>query len=169
MLGGDQLIVGLNGLSTEVSGPIEDGGHNGGSGASLVKVGPGTLKLSNAGNTYTGGTILEAGRLDLAALGAAGTGDLTFAGVATLAIEKAALLGHHFGTTIDDFARHDIIDLAGLKFHAGATATYHAATDQLTAHSGHASATLTLLSPHGHHFGTASDGHGGTGVFLLHA
>ena len=65
MLGGDQLMVGLNGLSTEVSGPIEDGGHNGGSGASLVKVGPGTLKLSNAGNTYTGGTILEAGRLDL--------------------------------------------------------------------------------------------------------
>ena len=95
--------------------------------------------------------------------------DLTFAGVATLAIEKAALLGHHFGTTIDDFARHDIIDLAGLKFHAGATATYHAATDQLTAHSGHASATMTLLSPHGHHFGTATDGHGGTDVFLLHA
>ena len=30
-LGGDQLTVGLNGLSTEVSGPIEDGGEYGGS------------------------------------------------------------------------------------------------------------------------------------------
>jgi autotransporter-associated beta strand protein len=108
-LGGDQLTVGLNGLSTEVSGPIEDGGAGGGSGASLIKVGPGTLKLSYAGNTYSGGTILEAGKLDIAAVGAAGPGAITFAGRATLAIENAALSGHVFGNAIDSFARHDLI------------------------------------------------------------
>jgi autotransporter-associated beta strand protein len=167
-LGGDQLTVGLNGLSTEVSGPIEDGGGHGGVGASLVKVGPGTLKLSNAGNTYSGGTIVEAGRLDIAAVGAAGTGAITFAGVTKLEIENAALSGHHFSNDIDAFARHDFLDLAGLKFHTGAAATYHKASDRLTVHSGHVTDALTLDSPHGHHFGTASDGHGGTDVFLLH-
>jgi autotransporter-associated beta strand protein len=167
-LGRDQLMVGLNGLSTEVSGPIEDGGIGGGVGASLVKVGHGTLKLSHAGNTYTGGTILAAGKLDVAAVGAAGTGAITFAGVAKLEVESAALSGHAFGNPIDFFARHDVLDLAGLKFHAGATATYNNATHHLTVHSGHVTDTLTLLSPHGHHFGTARDGHG-TDVFLLHA
>ena len=60
-------------------------------------------------------------------------------------------------------------DLTGLHFHAGATATYHTATDRLTIHSGHATDRLTLVSPLGHHFGTATDGHGGTDVFLRHA
>jgi autotransporter-associated beta strand protein len=61
-----------------VSGLIGDGGTAGGTGASLVKVGPGTLALSHAGNTYSGGTTLEDGVLDLAAVGAAGTGDYFF-------------------------------------------------------------------------------------------
>jgi len=168
-LGGDQLTVGLNGLSTEVSGPIEDGGEYGGSGASLVKVGPGTLKLSHARNTYGGGTILEAGKLDIAAVGAAGPGAISFAGRATLAIENAALSGHVFGNAIDSFARHDVLDLAGLKFRAGAKATYHKANHHLTVHSGHVTDTLTLFSPHGTHFATASDHHGGTDVFLFFA
>ena len=168
-LGSDQLTVGLNGLSTEVSGPIQDGGPiGGGTGASLVKVGPGALRLSHPGNTYSGGTILEAGKLDVAAPGAAGTGAITFAGRATLEIENAALPGHHFGNAIDAFARHDIIDLAQLKFHAGATATYHKANHHLTVHSGTVTDTLTLISPHGTHFIVASDGHGGSDV-LLHA
>jgi len=168
-LGGDRLTVGLNGLSTEVSGPIEDGGLISVTGASLVKVGHGTLKLSHAGNTYSGGTILEAGTLDAAALRAVGTGDVTFAGAATLKIDNAALSAHHFGNAIDAFARHDVLDLAGLKFHAGATATYHKASHHLSVHSGTITDTLTLMSPHGTHFAVAGDGHGGSDVFLLHA
>ena len=160
-LGGDQLTVGLNGLSTEASGPIE------GSGGSLVKVGPGTLRLSHAGNSYSGGTTLVAGTLDVAAVGAVGPGAVTFAGHAKLEIENAALAAHVFGNAIDAFARHDILDLAGLKFHAGATATYHKANHHLTVHSGTVTDTLTLLSPHGHLFGTANDGHGGTDVLLF--
>jgi autotransporter-associated beta strand protein len=149
-LGSNQLMVGLNGLSTEVSGPIEDGGGHGGSGASLYKVGPGTLKLSHAGNTYTGGTILGAGKLDLAAPGGTGPGAITFASVgktkATLEIDNAALSIHHFANPIDNFAKHDGLDLSGLKFYPGAKAKYHSATDALTVHSGHVTDILTLVS-----------------------
>ena len=61
-LGSKQLSVGGNNLSTTVSGVIADGGRNGGTGGSLVKVGTGTLTLSGA-NTFTGGTTVNAGAL----------------------------------------------------------------------------------------------------------
>ena len=60
LLGADQLTVGGNNLSTTVSGLISDGGIRGGAGASLVKVGTGTLTLSGS-NTYTGGTTIADG------------------------------------------------------------------------------------------------------------
>jgi autotransporter-associated beta strand protein len=61
-LGSNQLTVGGNNLSTTVSGDIQDGGTFGGSGASLVKAGTGTLTLSG-NNTYTGATTISAGTL----------------------------------------------------------------------------------------------------------
>jgi autotransporter-associated beta strand protein/T5SS/PEP-CTERM-associated repeat protein len=61
-LGSNQLTVGSNNLSITVSGAIQDGGSAGGSGASLVKVGTGTLTLSG-NNTYTGATTINAGTL----------------------------------------------------------------------------------------------------------
>lgn len=66
-LGANTLIVGLNGLSTTVSGTINDGGASGGTGASLVKLGAGTLILSGD-NTYTGLTAILAGKLQLQTL-----------------------------------------------------------------------------------------------------
>jgi hypothetical protein len=77
------------------------------------------------------------------------------------------LSGHSFGNSIDFFAKRDVLDLSGLHFHGGATAIYHKGTHHLTVHSGPVTDTLTLLSPHGTHFGTASDHHGGTDVFLV--
>src|SRR5262245_23391525 len=80
-LGGNQLTVGSNNLSTTVSGTIEDGGTFGGSGASLVKIGNGTLTLSGT-NTYSGGTAINGGVLAVSAdanLGAA-AGGLAFGG-----------------------------------------------------------------------------------------
>jgi autotransporter-associated beta strand protein len=85
----------------------------------LVKSGLGTLALSTD-NAYSGGTALKAGRLDLAAVGAAGTGPIVFLGHVTLKIENAALSSNIFGNPIDFFARGDALDLSGLGFHAGA-------------------------------------------------
>ena len=61
-LGGKQLTVGSNNLSTTVSGVIADGGLLGGTGASLVKTGTGTLTLTG-NNTFTGGTTVDQGLL----------------------------------------------------------------------------------------------------------
>ena len=77
-LGGIQFKVGSNNLSTTVSGTINDGvsplfvrrcglrlRSDLETGASLVKVGTGTLTLSGT-NTYTGGTTITAGAIEAA-------------------------------------------------------------------------------------------------------
>ena len=64
-LGSNQLTVGSDGLSTEVSGVIS------GTGGSLVKTGNGTLTLSGA-NTYTGGTTVNGGTLQLGTVSSTG-------------------------------------------------------------------------------------------------
>ena len=166
-LGGNQLTVGGNNSSTEVSGDIDDGGANGGNGASLMKTGTGTLTLSNAHNTYSGGTTLKAGTLMLVAVDAAGTGDITFAsGAQTLAIGNAALSNHAFSNHIKSFGSGDAIDLTGLDFHNGATATYNAATHTLTVVSGAITDTLKLFSPQTTHFQVTNDGHGHAEIML---
>jgi autotransporter-associated beta strand protein len=77
-LGADQLTVGSNNLSTNVSGVISDCGPSGtacespgASGGSLVKIGTGTLTLSGA-NTYSGGTVIDAGTLTFSGAGLLG-------------------------------------------------------------------------------------------------
>ncbi|RQO41182.1 autotransporter outer membrane beta-barrel domain-containing protein [Variovorax sp. KBW07] len=70
LLGGKVLTTGTLDTSTEVSGVIS------GAGGSLVKVGTGALTLSGA-NTYTGGTALRQGRLNVGHSQALGTGTLT--------------------------------------------------------------------------------------------
>jgi len=69
-LGANTFIVGLNRLSTTVSG--NDGGLSGGSGASLIKLGAGTLILSG-NNTYTGLTAVLNGTLQLGDGGTSGS------------------------------------------------------------------------------------------------
>jgi autotransporter-associated beta strand protein len=63
-LGNLQLTVGGNNQSTNVTGVIADGGSHSGTGASLVKVGTGTMILSDV-NTYTGATSVNAGTLSV--------------------------------------------------------------------------------------------------------
>jgi autotransporter-associated beta strand protein len=63
-LGANQLTVGGNDLSTNVTGIIADGGNSGGTGGSLVKIGTGTMTLSGA-NAYTGATTVNGGILSV--------------------------------------------------------------------------------------------------------
>jgi autotransporter-associated beta strand protein len=58
-LGGLRLTVGVNNLSTVFSGKF--GGFD--KSGSLVKIGTGTLTLTNGGNNYTGGTTIRRGTL----------------------------------------------------------------------------------------------------------
>jgi autotransporter-associated beta strand protein len=64
-LGGRNLTVGTNNLSTIFSGVMQDYGQNGGCCGSLTKVGTGTLTLSNANtySTYQGGTTINRGKI----------------------------------------------------------------------------------------------------------
>jgi autotransporter-associated beta strand protein len=78
-LGSKALTVGLNNLSTEVSGTIVDGGFSGGAGGALIKVGTGTLTLTGA-NTYSGGTSFNGGILAVNTDSNLGTGPLSFNG-----------------------------------------------------------------------------------------
>jgi autotransporter-associated beta strand protein len=69
---GNYSEVGLNNLAKEVSGIIADGGAAGGTGGSLTKAGTGTLTLTGE-NTYSGGTTISAGTLQLGDGGTAGS------------------------------------------------------------------------------------------------
>ena len=78
-LGANALTVGLNNLSTAVSGVIADGGTNGGGGGLLIKVGAGTLTLSGM-NTYSGGTVIDDGTLTVNGSQALGLGNVVVNG-----------------------------------------------------------------------------------------
>ncbi len=72
-LGGINLTVGSNDLSTLFSGVVRDGGRNHGTGGSLSKIGTGVLTLDHR-NTYTGGTTINGGKLVLNNKNGSGTG-----------------------------------------------------------------------------------------------
>ena len=76
-LGQNQLTVGSNNLSTIVDGVIIDG--SGFAGGSLVKVGSGTLTLAGI-NTYTGGTTIADGTVQVTNSASVGTGAVTMDG-----------------------------------------------------------------------------------------
>ena len=106
-LGANQLTVGSNNLSTTVSGSIEDGGNVlGTTGASLVKVGTGTLTLSGT-NTYTGATTINAGTLI-----AASSGALPVVVVGTTVIETAVKVNTGATLQVADGVAADIGSLA---------------------------------------------------------
>ncbi len=84
ILGSKVLTTGALNTSTEVSGVVS------GAGGSLVKVGTGALTLSGA-NTYTGGTALRQGRLNLGHNQALGTGVLAMDDDTTLGFSADGL------------------------------------------------------------------------------
>jgi outer membrane autotransporter protein len=166
ILGANELTVGSNNLSTEVSGVIS------GTGGSLVKTGTGTLTLSG-NNTYTGGTTVSGGKLvvngslasnvtlDGGTLGGSGTiGGVSVANGATVAP------GNSIGTlTVSGnvaFAAGSTYQVEvnaagqGDRIVASGSATISGGTVQVLAQNGNyaASTNYTILSASGGVSGT---------------
>ena len=132
----------------------------------IVESGAAILTLS-AANTYTGGTTLDSGTLDLTNISGAGTGAITFApgANATLQIVPNASLQTP-ANTIDGFAPLDTIDLAGVGL---ASSDSLDSNNLLTVFFGAAKATLQLnpaASYAGEVFHISSDGSSGTDLTL---
>ena len=119
-----------SGQTLTVSGVIADEKGSGGAGAnatmgSLQIKGGGTVRLTGV-NTFAGGSSIGGGgTLDLGAIGAGGSGAISFSsgGTGRLLIENAALSAGHLNNTVSAFVGGDAIDLSGLTFKAGATAS----------------------------------------------
>jgi hypothetical protein len=160
----------IAGQVTTISGQIADESAVDGTGAvgALVISGAGTVVLS-ATNTYTGGTVLIGGALELAAAGAAGGAAITLGGVDTLRIDAAAMptpTGGLFSNRIDNLGHGDRIDLAGIAF-TGATQvvlTNGILGPNITVHEGTPGMQFLLHNPGATHFVALNDGHGGTEV-----
>jgi autotransporter-associated beta strand protein len=82
-LGSKALTFGSLNSNKLVSGLISDGGLGGGSGGSLIKVGFGTTTLSGP-NSYSGGTMLQVGGLNINSTTAIGTGLFSISGGTTI-------------------------------------------------------------------------------------
>jgi Hint domain/Passenger-associated-transport-repeat len=133
----------------------------------LVVTGGGkvVLQSTTALDNYTGGTKLQGGTtLDLNAGTAAGTGAVTFGtGFGDLQIQSAAMTGSSFANTIAGIVAGDVIDLASLSFHAGASATVSGSTLKVISNS--ATQTLTVSgSPSG--FSVVQDAGTGSDVII---
>ena len=176
-LGANDLKIKVQGGTVDTySGLLQDGGAAGGTGGQVEVGGLGELVLNGSNNTYTGGTTIDAGTLDIAALGAAGTGTITFAnparfGTTTLEIDAAALTtaapnAYSFANKIAGATSPDqVIDLTSLAYNQGSTNAALNGTSLLVS-NGSSSVTLQLASDQSKSsFVTASDGHGGTLVY----
>ena len=177
---GDPTFTVAAGQTDTVSGTISDAAPITNPGI-VEKDGAGTLVLT-AANTYSGGTILVAGILELAGAtvggfgaitsAAAGTGPISFTNgsAQTLQVDLVALgadAGHTFANAISNFAADgDIIDVRGIG--TTSVATFDYATDTLTLSDLNGTqATIHLTGSYaGSLFTASSDGSGGTQVSL---
>jgi autotransporter-associated beta strand protein len=139
----------LSGESLSIADVIRDEVASGGTGAGgLVVAGLGDVVLSHS-NSFTGGITLQSGTLDLAVVGAAGSGGITFDPPdPTLQIDGTVMPTN----AIADFIAGDTIDLTGITFSTLDTVTYSGTTFSIV-NNGTTLASLTLT---GHPY-TASD------------
>jgi autotransporter-associated beta strand protein len=137
-LGSKTLTVGGNDLSTEVSGTMADGGENGGTGASLIKVGTGQVILSGL-NTYTGRTTVAGGVLSVSSDANLG-----------VSVGGIRLAGGELLTTTDGFSTARAIDVKA----SGGLNTLAAASGTTATFSGLLSDTGALVIGDDSHAGT---------------
>ncbi|MDF2995130.1 MAG: hypothetical protein K0R27_767 [Xanthobacteraceae bacterium] len=92
--------IDTNGFGATWSGAVTGDG-------ALKKTGAGTLILSNAGNSYSGGTIFDGGTIQANNSGAIGTGAVSFVSNSTLAFGSAFALGNGVSVADDVTATFD--------------------------------------------------------------
>jgi autotransporter passenger strand-loop-strand repeat protein len=182
-IGGSEMVSALGVVSglflLSAGGLVDDGavrvaaartfrGAVSGSGA-LAVLGNGDLVLSDAGSALAGSAIINGGTIELAASGAIGTGSVVFGGGTashTLQIDAAdaPAAGGTFANVISNFSgSHDFIDLRGLAYVAGASATVSGGV--LTLSDGGETYKFDLagsIGSAGTLYPVTSDGHGGT-------
>ncbi len=94
---GNTITLALTGIGTSannnVTGLISDGA-NGGK-LSLTKAGAGTWSLTNGGNSYSGGTLVDGGKLTLASNVSFGTGGI---GTGGIVFQNGGILGAAYST-----------------------------------------------------------------------
>ena len=166
-----------SGVMVTLTGGITQSTANGGlTNQPLLVDGAGTIALA-AASSYTGGTTLSGGTLELASANASGNaaagsatpGKVAFSGAAaTLQLDAAALAGGGtYAGAISGFALGDTLDLRGLTYARDDLATLNGST--LTVGDATTKATLTAFSDasgQNPYFVTSADGHGGTDVTL---
>jgi autotransporter-associated beta strand protein/probable HAF family extracellular repeat protein len=108
------LTVGSDNTDTTFKGAIQDGTSSTG----LTKIGTGTLTLTGS-DTYSGGTTIVAGTLDLGSAGEAGNGSITFAGMGATLRSDVGIPAN----VIKGFTFGDVIDLAGIAYNASGSIT----------------------------------------------
>ncbi len=157
------LTTGGTNVTSSFAGTIQNGAN---ATMALTKTGTGTFTLT-AANTYTGGTALNAGTLELGQQSSAGTGAITFgAGAETLRLDFIGTMAapDALAAPVLGFAAGDTIDLTNLNS-TGATASYNGTT--LTVTNGASIDTLTINAvPPGEQYSVQSDGGAGTDVVL---
>jgi autotransporter-associated beta strand protein len=112
-----------SGQSVTISAAIVDGAQAG----EVEKTDSGTLVLSGP-NTYSGGTTIEGGTLELANSSAAGSGPITFGSDVTLAIDGTTMPSN----TLDSFTAGDMIDLKSVGNVSGSHVDMNYLTNVLT-------------------------------------
>ncbi|MGA2259192.1 MAG: autotransporter-associated beta strand repeat-containing protein, partial [Thermoguttaceae bacterium] len=147
LLGGNTLVTGLDGTSTEFSGVIS------GSGGSLMKLGAGMFTLAGA-NTYTGATTISGGTLQLGDGTSGHDGTLATSGITN----NAALVYNVFSGQAANYAISGtgtltkigggMLTMTGGNTYTGATAI-NAGTLQLGANGVLAAASSVTVSSGG--------------------
>ena len=129
--------------------------------------------LAYAGALGNNGTVELDGAHTLELAGTdSGSGKVSFAptAAATLQLDETALPdGQTFANTVAGFSAGDVIDLRGLTFADNMTPTYDSTSGTLTVTEGATTDTLILTTPGATDFTLASDGQGGTDIFLCFA
>ena len=139
-------------------------GSNAGAGSLIINQGQSGTVVLSAVNTYTGGTALESGKLELTAGATAGSGAITFGGpAATLQIDAAV---RTFTNTLTNMAVGDQIDLHGLTFDAAQPFPVLPTSTALTVQGANGTETFSLQNPASTSFTASNDGSDGTLVTM---